>query len=136
MAPAFHDFAATVRLEDIPEDVRSVLRRSLLDTLGVAAIGSTTQMAAIARNGAAALFGQGTAGAARVLLSGMRLSPAGAAMAGAFTVDSIDAHDGSSPCKGHAGSAVIPALLACADIKKTMQGSELSTLLALGYEIS
>jgi len=35
-------------------------------------------------------------------------SPVGAAMAGAFTIDSIDAHDGTTPNKGHVRSAVFP----------------------------
>jgi 2-methylcitrate dehydratase PrpD len=136
MPRPFHDFAATLTHDAIPEAARAVMRRSLLDTMGVAAVASTTQMAAIAQEAATALYGPGTAGAARILMHGAAVSPAGAAMAGAFTVDSVDAHDGSSPCKGHAGSAVFPALLALADVRKDMQGSDFMTLLAIGYEVS
>jgi 2-methylcitrate dehydratase PrpD len=82
---------------------------------GVAAIGLTTDLSVMARKGAVALFGVGGAGPARMLMDGRSVSPAGAAMAGAFMIDSIDAHDGTSPNKGHAGSAVFPALLAVAD---------------------
>lgn len=42
MAVAFADFVRGLRHEDIPEDVRRIMRRSFLDTIGVAAIGSTT----------------------------------------------------------------------------------------------
>ncbi|WP_436399290.1 MmgE/PrpD family protein [Roseobacter sp. S98] len=132
----FEEFAAGLTLADIPEVALRVLRRSFLDTMGVAAVGSTTDMAGIAHRGARALFGPGDAGAARVLMQGDRLSPAGAAMAGAFTVDSIDAHDGTSPCKGHAGSAVFPALLAAADIGNNLQGADFAVLLAIAYEVS
>ena len=39
------DFAASLSYQALPEDVLKVLRRSLLDSLGVAAIGSQTEMA-------------------------------------------------------------------------------------------
>lgn len=136
MAPAFHEFAAHITYDDLPPDVLRVLRRSFLDTMGVAAVGSTTAMAKAAYQGATAVFGLGAVGGARVLMHGPRLSPAGAAMAGAFMVDSIDAHDGTSPCKGHAGSAVFPALLALADMKDDLQGADFATLIAVGYEVS
>jgi len=136
MSLGFQDFTADLAYRDLPEPVLAVLRRSLLDTLGVAAVGAQTQMARAARRGAAAVFGPTTSGTARVLLNGTPLSPAGAAMAGAFTVDSIDAHDGTSPCKGHAGSAVFPALFALLDMKKDLEGIDFATLLAIGYEVS
>lgn len=136
MSPSFHDFAAQLIYPDLPDPVLRVLRRSFLDTMGVAAVASTTSMAAIARDAAGALFGVGTAGGSRILMHGDRVSPAGAAMAGAFTVDSVDAHDGTSPCKGHAGSAVFPALLAMADAHGGVSGSDFAVLLAVAYEIS
>ncbi|WP_299776661.1 MmgE/PrpD family protein [uncultured Roseobacter sp.] len=136
MPPAFHDFAATLSYEDLPQDVLRVLRRSFLDTMGVAAVASTTEMAGIARRAAVALFGSGQAGSARILMQGAIVSPAGAAMAGAFTIDSVDAHDGSSPCKGHAGSAVFPALMAMADVSANLHGTDFATLLAIAYEVS
>lgn len=136
MSPSFHDFAAQLTYTDLPDPVLRVLRRSFLDTTGVAAVASTTSMAAIARDAAEALFGVGTAGGSRILMHGGRVSPAGAAMAGAFTVDSVDAHDGTSPCKGHAGSAVFPALLAIADAQGGVSGSDFAVLLAVAYETS
>jgi len=111
-----------------------------LDTMGVAAIGSTTELSDLARKGALAVFGTGNAGGARILMDGRTLSPAGAAMAGAFMVDSIDAHDGTSPNKGHAGSAIFPALLAVADAMRAngtpITGRDFATWLAVAYEIS
>lgn len=136
MPLSFQDFTVGLTYRDLPDDVLGVLRRSLLDTLGVAAVGSTTQMARAARQGAAAVFGPMASGTARVMMEGSPLSPAGAAMAGAFTVDSIDAHDGTSPCKGHAGSAVFPALFALSDIKNDLQGSDFAPLIAIAYEVS
>ncbi len=140
MTQTMADFAASLSYEDLPEAVLTVLRRSFLDTMGVAAIGSTSQMSMLARKGAIALFGTGSAGAARMLMDGRKVSPAGAAMAGAFTIDSIDAHDGTSPNKGHAGSAVFPSLLAVADAMKSngvsITGKDFAAWLAIAYETS
>ncbi len=133
MVQPFHTFAATLAYSDLPSAALTVLRRSFLDTMGVAAVGSTTDMARIARQTAPVLMG-GTQ--ARMLMDGGRVSPAGAAMAGAMTLDSVDAHDGTSPCKGHAGSAVFPALLAMADALPGMTGADFATLLAVAYEVS
>ncbi len=140
MTSSMCDFAAGLSYESLPEDLLGVLRRSFLDTMGVAAIGSTTELSRIAAKGTLAVFGAGGAGAARLLMDGREASPAGAAMAGAFCVDSIDAHDGSSPNKGHAGSAIFPALLAVADARGgrglEICGRDFSTWLAIAYEVS
>jgi 2-methylcitrate dehydratase PrpD len=134
------DFAEKLTYGDLPNSLLQVLRRSLLDTVGIAAIGSTTEMSVIVRKGALAVFGPGHAGAARMLMDGRLVSPAGAAMAGAFTIDSIDGHDGSTPNKGHAGSAVFPALLAVADALRAgghaITGRQFATWLAIAYEVS
>ncbi len=137
MTLPFHSFAHDLTYDALPEDALQVLRRSFTDTMGVAAVASTTQMANLGRKGALAMFGAGTSGAARILMDGRTVSPAGAAMAGAMTVDAVDAHDGTSPCKGHAGSAVFPALLAMADAAESpMDGATFATLLAVAYEVS
>ncbi len=140
MQRGFADFSNTITHNDLPADLLALLRRSFFDTMGVAAIGSTTQMSQIARRGAVAVFGTGSAGGSRILMDGRTVSPAGAAMAGAFMVDSIDAHDGTTPNKGHAGSAVFPALLAVADAMRsngqTVTGRDFATWLAVAYEVS
>ncbi|MGB5865049.1 MAG: MmgE/PrpD family protein [Sulfitobacter sp.] len=133
----FDRFAHNLRYEDLPPDLLWTLRRSFTDTIGTAAVASTTEMADIARRGAVALFGTGGAGAARILINGTAVSPSGAAMAGAFTIDAVDAHDTTSPAKGHAGSAVFPALLALADaIDRPVTGAEFAIWLAIAYEVS
>mgnify|MGYP000167092482 CR=1 FL=1 len=129
------DFAAGLAYKALPEDVLQVLRRSLLDTLGVAAIGSRSKMAQIGTKAARMMFGATTESSARCLFDGNNASAAGAAMAGAMAIDSVDAHDGTSACKGHAGSAIFPALFAMVD-NRTITGQDLATYLALAYEIS
>lgn len=72
-------------------------------------------------------------------MDGRRVSPAGAAMAGAFLVDLVDAHDGTSHNKGHAGSAIFPSLLAVADTMlaegRQITGQEFAVWSAVAYEI-
>lgn len=137
MTLPFDTFSADLTYQDLPPDLLWVLRRSFTDIMGVAAVASRTEMADFARRGAVALYGVGGAGAARIIMDGRSVSPAGAAMAGAFTIDAVDAHDSTSPCKGHAGSAVFPALLAMADVSETpLTGADLATYLTIGYEVS
>ncbi|NOZ42283.1 MAG: MmgE/PrpD family protein, partial [Alphaproteobacteria bacterium] len=63
----------------------------------------------------------------------------GAAMAGAFTIDSVDAHDGYSKVKGHAGSGVFPAVMAVIDDLhhqgKVVSGRDILVATAIGYEV-
>ncbi|MEX0368051.1 MAG: MmgE/PrpD family protein [Ruegeria sp.] len=137
MTVSFDRFAAELRYEDLPEAVLWTLRRSFTDTMGVAAVGSTTPLSAIVRRTAPMIFGAGEAGAARILMDGRPVSPVGAAMAGAFTVDSIDAHDGTTPCKGHGGSALFPALIAMAQAsEQPLDGKRFAEVLATGYEVA
>ncbi|MCX7560046.1 MmgE/PrpD family protein [Sulfitobacter sp. F26204] len=137
MSLPFQHFVADLTYDDLPDALLATLRRSFLDTMGVAAVASTTQMARIAVRGGRTMFGPTTESSARVLMNGTPLSAAGAAMAGGFTVDAVDAHDTTSPCKGHAGSAVFPALLALADASRIpLTGRDFAVFLAIGYEIS
>jgi len=138
--PEMKEFAAGLGYADLPAELLLVLRRSFVDTMGVAAVGSTTEMSNIARKVAPVLFGAGRSMESRMLMDGRVASPVGAAMSGAMTIDSVDAHDGTTPNKGHAGSAVFPALLAVADALiqngQKMTGAEFAAHLAVGYEVS
>ncbi len=141
MKKAFSAFVLDLAYEDIPASVLATMHRSLLDTLGVAAIGSRSEISAIVKKFTAAHMPCGTATPkARMLFGGQKTSPMGAAMAGAFTIDSIDAHDGYSAVKGHAGSAVLPGVLAIIDglfnDGQSVSGRDLITALAIGYEVS
>jgi len=141
MATSFSDFVYRLRYEDLPAEVLTVLRRSVLDTMGVAIVGSSTGMSAKARLFARRFWASGDgAPSARILFDGHLASPAGAAMAGAFTIDSIDAHDGYSAVKGHAGSAIFPGVIAAVEMLRAtgreVDGREFVTALAAGYEVA
>lgn len=140
MTQGMAEFVSSLSYEDLPQDLIVLLRRSFADTMGVAAIGSTSPLAAIAQRGAKILFGATSDSTSRALMGRNEFSAAGAAMAGAFMVDSVDAHDGTTPNKGHAGSAVFPALLAVADSMRSkgagISGKDFAVWLASAYEVS
>ena len=125
----------------LPADVVAQGQRCLLDLIGVAAAGSRTRGAAIATAYAATqLLGRDRN--ARILFDGRRAGLAGAAFAGATTIDALDAHDGHVLTKGHAGVAILPTLLAVIDgahpgePATAVDGREFMTCLVLGYEIA
>lgn len=141
MPRSFNDFVLHLDYHDLPEATRRTLRRSLLDTLGVAMVGSSTEMSRRAREFAHRFWAAGPdTPAARMLLDGRETSLPGAAMAGAFTIDAVDAHDGHRGAKGHAGAAVVPALLAAAETLgargPSLDGRDLLAAMAVGYEVS
>ena len=132
-------FARRLSYADLPADVVAQARRCLTDLIGVAAAGSRTPGAAIVNAYAAAQLG-GRDCDARILFDGRRAGLAGAAFAGATTIDAFDAHDGHVLTKGHAGVAVLPALLAYLDggigPPSRVDGREFLTCIAVGYEIA
>jgi len=135
------EFSRQTRFEDLPDKIRALMKRSLLDTLGVGAVGSRTQIAQIVRTLAQQQFAAGEdSPCAHILFNNAVVSPTGAAMAGAFSIDSIDAHDGNSAVKGHAGSAILPALVAVTEGLKgrgiDFSGQDFLTAMAIGYEIA
>ena len=128
-------FIHDLRVADLPAEVVQQGQRCLLDLLGIAVAGSGTQLSGIARRHAARHFGAVGDTGARMLFDGRRVSPVGAALAGGLTIDSMDGHDGHPLAKGHAGAAVLPALLALAGGDDTLDGPGLLTALVLGYEL-
>jgi len=141
MPRTFSDLVLHLDYHDLPDPTRHVLRRSLLDTLGVAMVGSTTDMSRRIREFAHRFWAAGPdTPSVRMLLDGREASLPGVSMAGAFTIDAVDAHDGHRGAKGHAGAAVVPALLATAQYLgargRMLDGRALLTAMAVGYEVS
>ena len=141
-AKAFGDipaFATGLQFADLPRDVVAQAQRCVLDLIGVAAAGSRTPGAAIVNAYATSQLA-GRDREARMLFDGRTAGLAGAAFAGATTIDAFDAHDGHVLTKGHAGVAILPALLAYLDggvVPQSRQtGRELLTCVVLGYEIA
>lgn len=131
------NFIHDLRYRDLPAPVAALARRCLLDLVGVAASGRRTDLARIVTNHAARQFGAGEGRGARMIFDGRRVSPAGAAYAGASLIDSFDAHDGHALTKGHAGVAILPALLAFWEAEDlALDDREVLTSIVIGYEIA
>lgn len=135
MTPSCVSFLHDVSFDELPDAVVRRAKLYLLDLLGVAAGGRQTRLSQIAHGFAARQLGC-QSGGARLLFDDRTASPAGAAFAGASTIDSFDAHDGHALTKGHAGVALLPALLAVADSGAPVQGQDFLTSLVMGYEIA
>ncbi len=122
-------FSLDLKPTDIPQTVMDFAQVLLADLLCVAVAGSHTPMAKIAAQFASSQMG----GDRQILFNSMTASPSGAAMANAFIIDSMDAHDGYKPAKGHAGCASLAAVVATS--QPGLPGDEFLAHLVLGYEI-
>lgn len=127
-------FIHASRLRDMPDEVVHQAQTLLLDTLAVAASGTSTPVSGIVRRHATRHMGTGGPGA-RLMFDGARVSPAGAAYANASTIDSFDAHDGHPLTKGHVGVTVVPSALAFAEWTGRLEGPDLLAAVVIGYEL-
>ena len=130
------DFVLGTSAADIPDSVMAFARRCLLDLLGVAAAGRSTELSTIIGDHAARHFGAGTGPAVPMLFDGRTVSPAGAALAAGMTIDAIDAHDGHNLTKGHTGCHQFPALLALSIAEGRDDADEFLASLVVGYEFA
>ncbi len=131
---SFDEFVHDSKLTDIPEDALAMARVCLLDLLATAAAGSAQPTSRLIRAHAIEHFAAGSR-ASRIIFAGHAVSPAGAALAGGMTIDSVDAHDGHKLTKGHVGCGLLPAVLAICEAEGVEDGDEFLTALALGYEL-
>ena len=127
------DFIHETDFGDLPQGVRHQARRCFLDLVGVAAAGRATPLSRIVRSHAAI---NTALPSARLFFDGRSTGVAQAAMANAATIDSLDGHDGHRLTKGHAGIAVLPAVMAFATPAPDQSTDELLTALVVGYEVA
>ena len=129
------DFLSDEPYTDLPAEVIAQGKRCLLDLLAVAAGGSVTSQALITREHVVAE--EANPEGARILFDGRRVSVPGAAWANAAMIESLDAHDGHSLTKGHAGVALLPAILAVSERRPGgLDDAELLVSLVKGYEVA
>jgi 2-methylcitrate dehydratase PrpD len=133
------EFIHDARFAQFPASVVAMAERCCLDTLGVAIAGRVTGLSRIITDYAERFHPEGK-DPADILFSGRTANVIGAALAGGMTIDSFDAHDGHRLTKGHAGAAVLPALLAlCSNLARSgrlVSGQEFLAALVVGYEVS
>ncbi len=133
----FTDFVLATGYDDIPDEALERVQDLILDLIGVGAAATDIEAARIGREMALRLFNAGCDDArARILFDGRSASLGGAAYAGATQIDSLDAHDGYSPSKGHAGCGLLPGVLAFAEHQPELSGRDFLATMVLGYEIA
>lgn len=115
---------------DLPAEVVSDVKDHIIDTLAVAVYGARTAEARTVIDALAAV--QDINNGSLVWGTGIRLTPAQAALANGTSVHARDYDDGGGP--GHAGSTVIPAALAVAEAVGGT-GRDLITATVAGYDI-
>lgn len=132
-----YSFVRHFSYQDVPLHTRELVETCLLDIIGVAAGARVNQTSVLLKRYAAANF-SATQPASRLWFDGRTVHPLGAAFAGGFSVDSLDAHEGHFTSKGHAGATVVPAVIALVDAYldqgKDISGEELLIALCIGYE--
>jgi 2-methylcitrate dehydratase PrpD len=129
------EFIHHTTYHELPDEVVHQAKRCLLDLVGVAAAGTSTNLSQILYRHALRHSG-GSARTSRLLFEGRRVGAADAALANAGTIDSMDGHDGHRLVKGHAGAAILPAVLAFIDETPGQTVNDLLTALTIGYEIA
>lgn len=103
-----------------------------MDALGAAIAGSQTPVAEIMRKTALMQYGGDQA---TILVTGERVSAAGAALANGFFGNALDIDDGYRLTKGHPGACALVPLLVAAEIVEISSGKEFLTALVVAYEL-
>jgi 2-methylcitrate dehydratase PrpD len=109
-------------------------KRCLIDTLGVAIAARNTEVSRVLEKFVKSQFGATETSSATLLFTDQKVSESGAALYGAGSIDSLDAHDGQVLTKGHIGVVIIPTLFALLETKN-LKGKELLDAIIIGYEI-
>lgn len=130
-------FCRDFSFDEAPPHTQAILKKSLLDIIGVMA-GAVSNDTSKTLYRFARQHYPGGEFTSRLPFDGTRVSVLGAGWAGGFTADSLDAHEGHFTSKGHAGATVVPALLALADALhlqgQRISGKQLLEALCVGYE--
>jgi 2-methylcitrate dehydratase PrpD len=131
------EFSRDFDFLDAPPKTRAIVQNSLLDIIGVMAGAASNETSVAMRRFAERHYPAGLY-SSRLIFSGQRVNVLGAAWAGGFSADSLDAHEGHFKSKGHAGATVVPAVLALADALhhqgQSISGHDLLSALCIGYE--
>lgn len=118
--------------ENVPAAVQHQAKRCLMDTLGALIAGNETPVREVmTRMAKKQLCGD----EATILVSGERVSVAGAVLVNGFAANALDIDDGHRLVKGHPGACTLPVILAAGEMVPSCSGKAFLTALVIGYEI-
>ncbi|MCG8509593.1 MAG: MmgE/PrpD family protein [Rhodospirillales bacterium] len=126
------DFASGVEGKTLPQSLLDVAELVILDTIAAVLGGVPTSNAAITREAARHIFGDGTSS---VWFCPDRLRKAGAVFANCAAASALDIDDGHRGASGHPGAAIVPAVLAEA-FECNAAGIEILTAVIVGYDVA
>jgi len=129
---ALAGYASSLRFEDIPEDVRTIVKHCVLDWLGVALAGSREDAGRIVREEARE---QGGSPQASIIGDDMRTNVGQAALVNGTASHALDYDDVHFAFLGHPTVTVLPAILALAE-RDGSSGADLITAFVAGVEVS
>lgn len=125
-------WVAGLRSGDVPAEVRERIRDSVRDAIGCALFGSTLPWSHVLRDAAQAWSSDGTLA---VWGTAMRLPPLEASLANGAALHGFELDDYNEVASIHGSSAMLPAVLAVAELRPPISGSTLITSLAAGWEV-
>ncbi|WP_027803853.1 MmgE/PrpD family protein [Paraburkholderia dilworthii] len=125
-------YACGLKARDLSQEVKLHAAKCVLDTLAAAAAGLSAPSVVAAREASSALFGKGEI---PVWFDGRRTTTAGAIFANSSAAAVLDMDDGHSEARGHAASAVVPAVLSLAG-EIGASTDEVLSAIAIGYEVA
>ncbi len=128
---ALAEQARTLRLEDVPETVRSWARQCVLDYIGCGVAGASDELVTILLD---EMQDQGGREAASVLGRAARLPVASAAVVNCAASHALDFDDVNLAMPGHPSVAILPALLALAE-ERGASGADVLVAFVAGYEL-
>lgn len=122
--------ASGLRYQDLPDGAREIARQCILDYLAVAIAGAGDPLVRMLLD---ELEEAGGSPQASVIGHPTRLPALSAALANGAAAHALDYDDVNIAMPGHPSVAILPGLLALAELKGT-SGSEVVTAFAAGYE--
>src|SRR4051794_22913582 len=105
---ALADFAATLDVDGVPKEVVAAAKRAVLDTIGVALFGTTTEWAHFGRQ---YVRKYGQTGPSTVIGVSSTASPRDAALLNGLFAHGFELDDTHVQSSSHPGCVVIPAAL-------------------------
>src|SRR3990172_6974888 len=127
----YADFSLALRYEDLPPEVIADARNGLLDTLGVALVGSSEQATRMILNVSA---GGTSGGSATVLGADALATPTVAALVNGYAAHALDYDDTQHNVGTHMSAPVVPAALVLAE-RLHRSGKDLLTAYVAGFEV-
>ena len=124
--------ASAVKYEELPEPVREVARQCVLDYLGVAIAGADDPLVRILVE---EMSEAGGTPQASIIGHSLRLPVLSAALVNGAAGHALDFDDVNIAMPGHPSVAILPALLALAEVKGS-SGRDVLTAFVAGYEIT